>query len=165
MNLLFNNCSLILKGLGVVQIPQIVKKCYEVQLRSIISWWLWNQSCTSWHIDHIGSTIALTNIFKYFWNQIFKIPSKFDFRLGFSDFDKIFVVMSSKYGSFWGETYLHLLNNGIFVVRSFENLHYTNLSKLMQESIEILMNETSESFYPLDMFEFIHHPQYGCHDH
>jgi hypothetical protein len=56
------------------------------------------------------------------------------------------------------------LNNGIFVVRSFENLHYTNLSKLMQESTEILMNETSESFYPLDMFEFIHHPQYGCHD-
>jgi hypothetical protein len=27
---------LTLKGLGVVQIPQIIKKCYKVQLRSII---------------------------------------------------------------------------------------------------------------------------------
>jgi hypothetical protein len=27
------------------------------------------------------------------------IPSKFDFRLEFTDFDKIFVAMSSKYGN------------------------------------------------------------------
>jgi hypothetical protein len=25
------------------------------------------------------------------------------------------------------------------------------------------MNE-NKSFYPLDMFEFIHHPEYGCHE-
>jgi hypothetical protein len=28
-----------------------------------------------------------------------KTPSKFDFRLGFSDFDKVFFAMSSKYGT------------------------------------------------------------------
>jgi hypothetical protein len=28
-----------------------------------------------------------------------KIPSKFDFRLGFSDFSKIFFAMCSKYGN------------------------------------------------------------------
>jgi hypothetical protein len=27
-----------------------------------------------------------------------------------------------------------------------------------------LMNDHNKSFYPLDMFEFIHHPEYGCHD-
>jgi hypothetical protein len=59
---------------------------------------------------------------------------------------------------------LHLLNNRIFVKKSFENLHSTNLSKLMQESIQILMNENNKSFYPSNMFEFIHHPEYGCHD-
>jgi hypothetical protein len=26
------------------------------------------------------------------------------------------------------------------------------------------MNESNKSFYPSDMFEFIHHPKYGCHD-
>jgi hypothetical protein len=26
------------------------------------------------------------------------------------------------------------------------------------------MNENKKSFYPSDMFEFIHHPEYGCHD-
>jgi hypothetical protein len=26
------------------------------------------------------------------------------------------------------------------------------------------MNENNKSFYPLDMFEFIHHPEYGCRD-
>jgi hypothetical protein len=56
------------------------------------------------------------------------------------------------------------LNNRIFVERSFENLHCTNLSKLMEESIQILMNENKKSFYSLDMFEFIHHPEYGCRD-
>jgi hypothetical protein len=25
-----------------------------------------------------------------------------------------------------------------------------------------LMNENNKSFYPSDMFEFIHHPEYGC---
>jgi hypothetical protein len=57
---------LTLKVWGVVQIPRIVKKCYKVQLRSIILWWFWNQGCKSWHIDYIcmlGSTIAFTNIF------------------------------------------------------------------------------------------------------
>jgi hypothetical protein len=119
---------------------------------------------TSWHIDHtytLGSTIALTSIYQYFWNQKLKIPSNFDFRLGFSDFNKVFFAMSSKHRnlfivcflkifilllhwshfwrvmfwtrkvSFWGETYLDFLNNRIFVERTFENLHYTNLSKLM----------------------------------
>jgi hypothetical protein len=33
---------------------------------------------------------------------------------------------------FWGKTYLHLLNNRIFVESSFENLHCTNLLKLMR---------------------------------
>jgi hypothetical protein len=33
--------------------------------------------------------------------------------------------------SFLGETYLHLLNNRIFVERSFENLHCINLLELM----------------------------------
>jgi hypothetical protein len=27
-----------------------------------------------------------------------------------------------------------------------------------------LMNENNKSFYPSNMFEFIHHPEYGCHD-
>jgi hypothetical protein len=26
------------------------------------------------------------------------------------------------------------------------------------------MNENNQSFYPLDIFEFIHHPKYRCHD-
>jgi hypothetical protein len=26
------------------------------------------------------------------------------------------------------------------------------------------MNEKYKAIYPLDMFEFIHHPKYGCHD-
>jgi hypothetical protein len=26
------------------------------------------------------------------------------------------------------------------------------------------MNENNKSFYPLDMFEFIHYPEYGCRD-
>jgi hypothetical protein len=41
------------------------------------------------------------------------------------------VMFGTRNVSFWGETYLHLLNNRIFVERNFENLHYTNLSKLM----------------------------------
>jgi hypothetical protein len=27
-----------------------------------------------------------------------------------------------------------------------------------------LMNENNKSFNPSDMFEFIHHPEYGCRD-
>jgi hypothetical protein len=42
-----------------------------------------------------------------------KIPSKFDFRLGFSDFDKIFFAMSLKYGNlfmvFFKEFFYYLL--------------------------------------------------------
>jgi hypothetical protein len=34
----------------------------------------------------------------------------------------------------------------------------------MQEYVQILMNESNKS-YPLIMFEFIHHPKYGCRDH
>jgi hypothetical protein len=30
--------------------------------------------------------------------------------------------------------------------------------------MQILMNENNKSFYPLTMFEFIHHPKYGCRD-
>jgi hypothetical protein len=26
------------------------------------------------------------------------------------------------------------------------------------------MNENNKSFYPSNMFEFIHHSEYGCHD-
>jgi hypothetical protein len=26
------------------------------------------------------------------------------------------------------------------------------------------MNENNKSFYPLNIFEFIHHPEYGCLD-
>jgi hypothetical protein len=26
------------------------------------------------------------------------------------------------------------------------------------------MNENNKSFYPSKMFEFIHHPEYGCRD-
>jgi hypothetical protein len=26
------------------------------------------------------------------------------------------------------------------------------------------MNENNKFFYPSDMFEFIHHPKYGCHN-
>jgi hypothetical protein len=26
------------------------------------------------------------------------------------------------------------------------------------------MNENNKFFYPSDMLEFIHHPEYGCHD-
>jgi hypothetical protein len=36
--------------------------------------------------------------FNTLWNQRLKIPSKFDFRLEFSDFDKISFAMNSKYG-------------------------------------------------------------------
>jgi hypothetical protein len=32
----------------------------------------------------------------------------------------------------------------------------------MLECIQILMNENNKSFYPSNMFEFIHHPEYGC---
>jgi hypothetical protein len=66
---------------------------------------------------------------------------------------------------FWGETYLHSLNNKILVERSLKNLYCTNLSKLIQESIQILMNENNNPFYPWSMFEFIHHPNYGCCNH
>jgi hypothetical protein len=41
------------------------------------------------------------------------------------------VMFWTKKVSFWGETYLHLFNNRIYVERSFKYLHYTNLSKLM----------------------------------
>jgi hypothetical protein len=60
---------------------------------------------------------------------------------------------------------MHLLNNRIYVERSFENVYCINLSKLMYEYIQILVNENNNLFYPLDMFEFIHHPKYECHDH
>jgi hypothetical protein len=30
--------------------------------------------------------------------------------------------------------------------------------------MQILMDENNKSFYPLDMFEFIHHLEYGCRD-
>jgi hypothetical protein len=30
---------------------------------------------------------------------------------------------------------------------------------------QIWTNENNKSFYPRDMFEFIHHPKYGCCDH
>jgi hypothetical protein len=30
--------------------------------------------------------------------------------------------------------------------------------------MQTLMNENNKSFYPSDMFKFIHHLEYGCHD-
>ena len=68
-----------------------------------------------------------------FLNLKLKIPHKFDFRLGFSDFKKIYFAITSEYGkdSFRSEPYLHLLNNRIFVVKGFENLYCKNLSKLV----------------------------------
>jgi hypothetical protein len=72
------------------------------------------------------------------------------------------VILWTRKVSFWDETYLHLLNSRIYIERSFENLHYTNHSQVMYESTQILMNENNKSFYPLGMFEFIHHPKYGC---
>jgi hypothetical protein len=59
-----------------------------------------------------------------FWNQKLKIPSKFGFRLEFSDFNKIFFVMSSKYGnlfmvSFWRFLY-YLFTKVIFEESYFE---------------------------------------------
>jgi hypothetical protein len=55
---------------------------------------------------------------------------------------------------------LYSLNNGIFVERNFENPYCANVSKLKQESKQILMNGNSKSFYSRNMFEFIHHPKY-----
>jgi hypothetical protein len=53
-----------------------------------------------------------------------KIPSKFDFRLGFSDFDKVFFAMSSKYGNlfmvFFIDFLYYLLIEVIFEGSSFE---------------------------------------------
>ena len=34
----------------------------------------------------------------------------------------------------------------------------------MYKYIQTLMNEYNKSFYPLDMFKFIHHLGYGCRD-
>jgi hypothetical protein len=96
----------------------------------------------------------------FFETKNWKIPSKFDFGLEFSTLNKIFLVWIQSIEmylwyflknfivlihwsyyyrvmfwtlkvSFSGEMYLHLLNNRIFVERSFENLHFTNLSKVM----------------------------------
>jgi hypothetical protein len=44
-----------------------------------------------------------------FLNQKLKSPSKFDFRLGFIDFDKIFFAMSAKYGNIIMVFFLRLL--------------------------------------------------------
>jgi hypothetical protein len=33
------------------------------------------------------------------------------------------------------------------------------------KELQGLMNQISKSFYSRDMFEFIHHPKYGCHDY
>jgi hypothetical protein len=64
--------------------------------------------------------------------------------------------------SFWDKTYMHSLKNRIFVWKSFKNLYCTNVSKLKLESIQIWMNKISKSFYLRNMFEFVHHPKYGC---
>jgi hypothetical protein len=60
-------------------------KLYIMAYRSYPSAWIYY--CTYQY---------LLMFFKY---QKLKIPSKFDFRLGFSDFKKIFFAMSSKYGN------------------------------------------------------------------
>jgi hypothetical protein len=60
---------------------------------------------------------------------------------------------------------LHSLNNRIFVDMSFKNPYYSNVSKLINKFISIWMNENNKSFFPRDMFQFIHHPKYGCRDH
>jgi hypothetical protein len=87
--------------------------------------------------------------------------------------DSLIFVFQSKHSSNLGHreyhvthlTYLHSLKIRIFVEMSFENQFYTNLLNLIQEFVQILMNENSKSFYPRDMFEFIHHLKYGCRDH
>jgi hypothetical protein len=45
----------------------------------------------------------------FFETKKLKIPSKFDFRFGFSDFDKIFFAMSSKYGKLFMVFFLRFL--------------------------------------------------------
>jgi hypothetical protein len=57
--------------------------------------------------------------------------------------------------SFWGETYLHLLNNRMFVKRSFENLHCTNLSKLKNLYKFWWMKTTSLSIHHTCLNSFI----------
>jgi hypothetical protein len=47
----------------------------------------------------------------------------------------------------------------------FENPYNANAFKLKEESKKIWMNGNNKSFYPRDMFEFIHHPKYGYHKH
>jgi hypothetical protein len=43
--------------------------------------------------------------------------------------------------------------------RSFEKLHI-----LMFETITRIYGNT-KSLYPRNVFKFIHHPKYGCHNH
>jgi hypothetical protein len=72
------------------------------------SFLLWNQNMEIYLCCSFNILILLIH-WSYFWR----------------------VMFWTRKVSFWGETYLHLLNNRIFVERSLKNLHCTNLSKLI----------------------------------
>jgi hypothetical protein len=43
----------------------------------------------------------------------------------------------------------------------------STLQKFIETNVRIYTNFdewNNKSFYPSNMFEFIHHPEYGCHD-
>ena len=87
----------------VVQISQIVKTCYKMQHRSIIS----NDFETKVVNHDVSIIFVCLDLLLYspifiskFCNQNLKIPSKFDFRLGFNDFNKIFFCYEFKIWNF-----------------------------------------------------------------
>jgi hypothetical protein len=127
-------------------------KLYIMTYRSYPYAWI-----ISIRLDLLLQSPIFINIFIIF---LWYLLLKFDFRLEFNDFNKIFflwfkiwkfiygvflkifilliylnhfwrIMFWTKKVSFWGETYLHLLNNRIFVERNSENLHCTTFSKLM----------------------------------
>jgi hypothetical protein len=84
-----------------------------------------------------------------------KIQSIFDFRLNISELYMIFFAMSFRY-----EIYFLVFSTDIYIAyllsfESFENPYFTN----------VLNIRISKSFYQIDIFEFIHHPEYGCRSH
>ena len=126
---------------------------------------------------------------EYLWNQKLEVPSILDFRMNISDLymnffpmslksKKIFmmyfyrylyyywndflrVVFWTKKISFWGEIYLNSLNDRIFVEKFWKSILY----EYFKTNIKIYtncMNRNSKSFYPRNMFEFIHHQKYRC---
>jgi hypothetical protein len=62
----------------------------------------------------------------------------------------------------WGEPYLHYLNKTIFVEKSFEILCNTKYFKTNTRIYTNLDEWKQQASYLRNMFEFIHHPKYGC---